>query len=551
MSKDQFSYRLDQQPSVPARLQHPGRGTAVLSLRDCLARAHDIRGLSLQPLALAAVLTRVLAPLVIDIFGVPRSIDEWAERWKLASFDARAIDAYFAQHGERFDLFDPVAPFDQTPGLRTGKGELKPSSVLLPAVASGNSVPLFGSRTEAEPPPLDATAAFAALEVAQAYDTAAIKSGAAGDPAVKSGKTTGNHVGALGAIGLVLPQGRNLFETLMLNLPAGSAWKFSSDDAPHWRKPPPGPAWNAAGTPTGLLELLTWQSRRVRLVPEALADGSLAVRRVVLTAGDRLKEVPHWDPRTQWRARARMAPGLGPDMPVRHLPGRMGWRGLTSLLAVRVDTADERKTRTSHLLVQVGEALDEGHIEPTYPLDVLSVGVEYGNQSAVVESVMADALPLPVRALNADGEMRRFVLDAADQAETVRRALNRLESDLREACGGERIPGGVPGAGDAVVQNLDGPMRALMRALRGDPQDIVRPLRTWQQAAAAIALMQADSLLADNPPSAFNHRKPDGRRSNTTLARRAFHATLRKHLPLGWPGPAVEPAEIPKETTHG
>jgi len=118
--------------------------------------------------------------------------------------DARA---YLDRHAERFDLFHPDFPFAQVAGLHTVKDETKPVSLLLPAVATGNNVPLFSARTEADPPALTPAEAARALLAAQCWDTAAIKSGAAGDPQVKYGKTTGNPTGPLGQLGVVVPWG--------------------------------------------------------------------------------------------------------------------------------------------------------------------------------------------------------------------------------------------------------------------------------------------------------------------------------------------------------
>jgi CRISPR system Cascade subunit CasA len=535
MKEAQFSFRIDVLPAVPVRWADGESGPRAVSLREALVDAHRIKGVDLEVLAHAAVMTRVLTPLILDVFGVPDSLGEWVHRWAGGRFDQGEIDRYFHEHGHRFDLFHPERPFDQVAGLRTPKDELKPVTVLFPAAASGNNVPLWSARTDAEPPALSPMEAFAALEVAQAFDTAAIKTGAADDPRVKAGKTSGNPVGTLGQIGLVMPRGRNLFETILLNTPAGPRW-MSDDDAPHWRRPTAGPQWDLGLVPTGLTHLLTWQARRIRLVPGASADGQPLVRQAVLTAGDRLHRIPEWDPRTRWRKRAKPTAGQGAHAPVRHQAGRTGWRSLSSLLAVKVDTADETKPRTSALLAQVGEAVDEGHIEGSYPLDVLSVGVEYGNQSAVVESVIADSLPVPVQALIADSGTYRAVIEVAEQAETIRTALDHLEADLRRSVGAEPLAwdkGSHPG--DQIVQVLEGPVRELLMSLRARPEGLASARLEWERAAWALAQDQADVLLGSAPPEAFGGRTDRHGRINTTLARRRFDLKVRRTLTLAFP----------------
>jgi CRISPR system Cascade subunit CasA len=499
--------------------------------------SHNLARIVADALEEAAVLSRVLIPLVLDIFGQPADMNEWAGRWHAGAFDVEAIDAYFAEHGTRFDLFSPTCPFDQVADLRSPKNELKPSSVLNPVAASGNSVPLWSARTDGTPRELDPMAAFLALEVTQAFDTASNKTGAVGDPKVKGGKTTGNPVGTLGAIGLVIPQGRTLFETLLLNLPTADFLADSlpgADDAPHWRREPAGPAWDVYDTPRGILDLMTWQSRRVRLVPESTAAGGTIVRQAIVAAGDRLKEIPVWDPRTQWRDRAqRPASGLGWRIPVRHQAGRTSWRGLNSLLSVRIQTSDPRKTMTSRLLVQVGEAAELGVLDPGFPLDVLTVGVEYGNHSATVENLVSDSLPLPVRTLLANDDLHRAVLDAAGQAEGVRIALDDLQSDLREVSGVKKLPWDKGGhAGDEVVGSLDVAIRQFLTALRSNPQDLLATQERWERDAYWIADGRARSLLDAVPPTAFGGRVVRGRPVNEFEAKQRFSSKLRKLLPL-------------------
>lgn len=140
-------------------------------------------------------------------------------------------------YGGRFRLFDPVRPFAQAGGLTALTGETKPSTLLVPSIATGNNVPLFSAVTEADD--LDLTPAQAALWLlhAQCWDTAAIKTGAVGDPqAAKGNKTTGNPTGPLGQLGVIVPTGRTLYETLLLNTPV-LADGLDPADRPQWAWP--------------------------------------------------------------------------------------------------------------------------------------------------------------------------------------------------------------------------------------------------------------------------------------------------------------------------
>jgi CRISPR system Cascade subunit CasA len=487
-------------------------------------------------------MTRVLIPLMIDIFGLPANLDQWGKRWREGLFEAGPIDVYFAEHGKRFDLFHPETPFDQTPGLVAASGETKPTTVLLVTAPSGNNVPLWLPQTDAQAPRLDPLRAFTALETVQAYDTAAIKSAAKGDPAARSGKTTGNPVATLGGLGLVMPLGSSLFETLLLNLPTRKDLPLPTDgvnDSPHWRRPPTGPAWRAEATPAGVLDLLTWQSRRVLLIAEPNTDGEPTVHGAVLAAGDRMKSLPAWDYRTQWRKRSQPRAGQDAHYAVRHQPGRSGWHGLTALLAVNVNTAADEGVRTSHLLAQVGTALEYGLLPADYPLNLLLVGLEYGTQSAVVESVFVDDLPLPIRSLLPDDDLHDALIDVSQQAEALRKTLNNLEYNLRRAAGWSLPPGARAGIhqgngpGDSLMLRLDGPVRQLLLELQSQPQGLRQALAQWETTAWSMTFTAAEILLNSASPEAFRGRRSsDSHLINVALAETFFYTTLRKILAL-------------------
>jgi CRISPR system Cascade subunit CasA len=348
-------------------------------------------------------------------------------------------------------------------GLRTERDDTKPVSLLLPAVAAGNNVPLFSARTEADPPSLTPAEAVRALLSGHCWDTAAFKSGVVGDPTAKAGKTAGNPTGPLGQLGVVVPIGPTLRDTLLLNTPVVSDG-LAPDDLPQWRREPATAAWQERPA-SGLLDLLTWQSRRIRLVPETTGDGTVVVRRVVVAAGDRLTQIPvDVEPHTAWRVNPRPAAGQASVRPVRHVSGRSAWRGMAGLLATSVPTDD--KVTAPLLLQQISNLRAADHLPPDYPLQVLTVGVQYGNQSAVVEDVIVDQIPLPVVALVADDSVRAVLLEVTRQAEELREAANRLGDDIRAACGADKIPRDrSQRLGDTLVQELTPVVRRLLRGL--------------------------------------------------------------------------------------
>jgi CRISPR system Cascade subunit CasA len=497
------SFALTAQPWIP--IMHRGVRTEV-SLRDALLRADELDGLALEdPLATVAILRQVLLPVVFDALGVPRNESEWEDHWAAGRLDGAAIERYLDEHADRFDLFHDSRPFAQVSGLRTAKDETKPTSVLLAAAATGNNVPLFSARTEADPPALTPAQAVRALLSTHCWDTAAIKSGAVGDPQVKAGKTTGNPTGPLGNLGVVVPMGATLFETIMLNTPFIQQG-LEEEDRPQWRADAATPAW-ATRPASGLLDLLTWQSRRIRLVPEQDDQGRTVVRRVVLAAGDRLEPLPEeYEPHTAWRQVSKRRPGDPPRRPIRHQPGRAPWRGMSSLLATQSNAGDEFDTAA--MLAQLGNLQVDGRVPEDLQLQILTVGVSYGNQNAVIEDVMTDTLPLPVAALDGDSPVRDLLLLVAEQAERLRVAANNLGDDLRKASGGDKLPWDKSlRLGEELVHEFTPVVRRMLGGLQREPHRWREAQHAWKVTARRLALAAAEPAIAATPSTAFRGRK--------------------------------------------
>lgn len=520
-------------------------GSVEVSLLDALANAHEYLGVdTCDPLQAVAVFRHVLLPVYLDAFGAPRTVEEWERRWRAGRLDPDVVTGYLSDHRARFDLFDESAPFGQTTGLQTLNGESKPVSFLLPAVATGNSVPLFGCRTDATPPALTPAQAARAVLSAQCWDTAAIKPGAVADPVAKMGKTTGNPTGPLGQLGVVIPLGRTLVETLLLNTPV-MAQGLAPQDAPVWRRPPVGPAWQARAA-TGLLDLLTFPARRVRLLPEQSPDaaeaGSVTISRVLLTAGDRLIGTPEFEPHTQWRLEKKPKPGEPPRKPLRHQPGRAAWRGLTSLLAIT--PGPDAEQASSVLLAQIAQLRAQDAVPATFPLDVLAVGLAYGNQSAVVEDLICDRVPVPVAALDSDHPVRELVEQVVGDAETVRAAANLLGDDLRRAAGGDPLPWDKSlRLGEALVHQLAPTVHRLLAGLQRQPDRVEDAAAAWGVTARRMALDAADEVASTAGPGTFLGRVDDRDRPvrlSTALAR--YRGRVFSTFPLDrYPDPHTRP----------
>ncbi|MFF6953888.1 type I-E CRISPR-associated protein Cse1/CasA [Streptomyces iakyrus] len=490
-----------------------------VGLLDALLEAHTIRRLELPVhTMLPVVLRQLLLPVMIDALGAPRTRQEWGERFHRGHFskDERERLAHYlgTRYGNRFRLFDAEHPFAQVAGLEALNGETKTAAQLVPSVASGNNVPLFSALSEADELLLTPGDAALWLLHVQCWDTASIKTGAAGDPQAKNGKTTGNPTGPLGQLGVVVPTGQTLYETLLLNtpiLPDG----LEPGDRPQWAwnerppglgcKPPAAAAWSERPA-TGLLDLLTFQARRIRLIACETKEG-LRVHRAIVSAGDRLALTPEAEPHTAWHHTAKPKKGQPHRRPRRHTSGRAAWQGLGTLLAMTLPLEGDGPY-TSLLLRQIGDLQGAGVLSGRYPLGAETSGLEYGTQSAMVENALGDDLPLPVKALLAqDDWLREALLECVAQADQVARALDGLNNDLRRAAGGDPLPrdkGSRPSA--RLLHSLDATMRRLLVGLRTVDEDdeelLERVQLAWEQSVQIAADREADLLIAAAPPRA-------------------------------------------------
>ncbi|MQY28891.1 type I-E CRISPR-associated protein Cse1/CasA [Nocardia aurantia] len=522
-------------PLLPSRFDDGS--VRALPLGEALRNSRRITGIEVEiPTMVPALLRQLLLPIVVHALGSPTSRQDWRQRFDRGEFsdtEWHTIEEYLVAHADRFDVLDPVQPFGQVADLRTAKGDTKGTALLVATAPSGNNVPLFATRTEADALRLELPAALRWMLHTQCWDTAAIKTGVVGDPKALGGKTSGNFTGPLGQLGVVLPVGRTLYDTLLLNTPIGVQQRLG---VPHWGREPLGPRWEIRA-PGGVLDLWTWQSRRIRLFPEETGAG-IVVERAIVAAGDRFSAgVPDWETHTAWR-KDKPAKGstAAPLRPLRHAAGKAAWRGLDALLAL--ESSSDESFQTSELLDQLSGLERSGAIDDSYPLRVETFGIVYGNQSAVIEDLIHDVIPVPVASMRGQGEAYTTVLEAADQAERLAAAINRLSADLRRSLGADPIPwdkGMRPG--EQLLVALDPLVRRLLAGVSadaGDDDKLTRGLVAWELLAYDAVYRCAEPLFA-LPPAAFTGRTVHGpakeQRYSLGLAANSFYTAVDKILP--------------------
>ncbi|MFF0433859.1 type I-E CRISPR-associated protein Cse1/CasA [Streptomyces sp. NPDC004327] len=534
-----MSFDLTNEPWIEV-LRDDGRQDE-LSLREVFAQAGELRRIVGDLPTTEFALLRVLLAITHDAVDGPRDIEHWSRLWNDPGCFA-PLGTYFDEHRSRFDLLHAEVPFFQTAGLHTPKGEVFSLNRIVADVPNGE--PFFSAR---QPTVERLSFAEAARWVVHthAYDTSGIKSGAVGDDRAKSGKVYPLGVGWAGNLGGVFVEGRNVRETLLLNLVAAdtTGLRFGDGDRPAWRREPTGPG-GSERAPSGVRDLYTWQSRRIRLH----ADGG-GVHGVVLGYGDPLhaRNRHVYEPMTAWRRSQAQEKKHGEALvylPRDHDPERAAWRGLASLVADRhqtkKDDAGVPESLRPGVLEWVARLVTEGELPRGFLIRARTVGAKYGTQQSVVDEVVEDHLSMDVALLHLrDREYAQQAIDAVGDADEAVKALGDLATDLQRAAGLENDSPRVM-ARERGFATLEGPYRVWLARL-GEAADPYERRTAWQRQVHQTVSLLGQQLVADAGDAAWQGRTVTTKRGrvwlNSGLAHSWFKARVGKSL--GHPSPSA------------
>ncbi|MDO5697172.1 MAG: type I-E CRISPR-associated protein Cse1/CasA [Dermatophilus congolensis] len=522
-----------------------------VSLADAFAEADRWRGLGGEMPTQSAVVLRLMLAILYRALRHDQADDEAAEEWAQwwqHGLPIDRIESYLAEHQDRFDLFSETAPFMQVAGLHTAKGTTSGLSKLIAEIPDG--WPYFTTRAGRGLESIGAAEAARWVVHAHAFDPSGIKSGADGDPRVKGGKGYPIGTGWCGNVGLVIPEGRSLAETLLLNLvhdrpsPAG-------DTAP-WERDPATPAEEAglASRPAGPVSLLTWQSRRLRLIRE---DSGRVVDALVCN-GDKIggQNRQREEYQTAWRRSPNQEKagthGAVVYMPVRHAPERAVWRGLGGLLAGAATgrgTVQDAQRLLPPVVDWLGRLARLGVLDRNHPIRFRTVGAEYGSQSSTITAITDDAMSLRAAVLT-DDVLKDTVVEAVDATDKAVWAFRSFAANLAQAAGGEP-DGPRERATERAWNVLDRPFRDWARGLNAET-DVQQALTQWHTSAATQLRSLATELVREAGAKAFKGREVRFGSGEPTLVDAAladawFRAALAKALDR-----AVRPSH-PQEPT--
>ncbi|MEU1126070.1 type I-E CRISPR-associated protein Cse1/CasA [Streptomyces sp. NPDC005899] len=531
------SFDLTTQPWIPV-LRSSGEQDE-LSLRQVFEQASELRRIVGDLPTQEFALMRLLLAVAHDALDGPEDIDDWTDLWGDEECFA-PVGPYLDAHAGRFNLLDSAVPFFQTAGLRTSKDEVFSLNRIVADVPNGE--PFFSARM---PTVEHLTFAEAARWVVHthAYDTSGIKTGVEGDKRAKGGKVYPLGVGWAGNLGGVFVERPTLRETLLLNLIAADTAdvRIDEDDAPAWRRDPCGPG-GAERAPSGVRDLYTWQTRRLRLHFD-----ERGVHGVVLGYGDPLSPRNRQDrePMTAWRRSLAQEKKLRESpvyLPRDHDPERATWRGIASLIAdahVSGQSSDAPAYLRPKVLEWVARLVSQGHLERGFLVRARVIGPKYGTQQSVIDDIVDDAVSMAVVLLHQqDRRYAEQAIAAVEDADRGVMAIGDLATNLARAAGTETDgPRGV--ARDRAYGLLEAPYRAWLRDLgkAGDPYE---QRLAWQRQVYEIAVGFGNRLTADAGAAAWQGRvvatKKGSEWLNSALADKWFRIALDREI--GRPDPS-------------
>jgi len=394
-----FSYNLIDEPWIPV-LDREGK-VQPSSIRNVLIQSQQYRQLAASLPHTNAALFRLLLAILFRVFG-PIDISLWKKIWQQQSFDEAQLNAYLQNWHQRFDLFDSERPFFQRQNPNV---EIKPANILLFNTGGGNPETLFDHSIDNVPLHLTPTQAALALVTVQSFSLAGLC-----HPQLKLVYTDAPCSRAA----VILIQGRNLFESLMLNLVEYNRMTpipWRGQDLPAWEMEDP---FEDRKLPNGYIDYLTWQNRRVMLFPEQ-TGGQAMVTRVSMAPGLVLS-AERRNPMHHYRIDEDASAKQSPYKVLRFTEGRALWRDS----AVLFPSLKEKSERPISILW--AEKLIAYKILPKRKLTLAAYGMSTDPGKSKVLFYRGDQFDFSDELLD-HPELVNFLNQALERAEQVRRRL--------------------------------------------------------------------------------------------------------------------------------
>ena len=377
----------------------PDAEVKEVSILDAFRHAHEYRAISGELPTQNVAILRLLLAILHAVFGrvdidgeldplcdlKPQdAYDRWQSLWELGKFPMKPIEDYLSHYEERFWLFHPETPFYQvadTVGIDYDASNLNGS-----LSESDNKIRLFGQCSGALKKELSYSEAARWLINVNAFDVTG------GRPKVGNKPRPG--VGWLGQLGLLFASGKNIFETLVLNLVflkdcGHSCWQ---KEKPIWEIPVRSAQSIEIKEPDNLSQLYTHQSRRI-----LLKRNGFIVNGCTLLGGDFFqKENALNEPMTTWKNMAEKPTEQSVYVPSRHKPQRQIWQDLTAIVV-------QRESNRPEIVNWIAQLKEKNCISKSI-FCFQTPAIAYNQKSSCVTDVFNDSISFNISLLSKAGE---------------------------------------------------------------------------------------------------------------------------------------------------
>lgn len=505
----------------------PDCSVREVSLVQALLHAQEYADLAGEtPTQDVAVLRLMLAVMHtvfsrVDAAGQPgeittrdQALQRWNEIWKLGHLPEKPIRDYFERWHDRFWLFHPERPFYQVPEAKAGT-EYSAAKLNGELSESGNKIRMFSQYSGIGKTELNFSQAARWLLYVNGYDDTSAKPKGKGLPSPGAGW--------LGKLGLIIAQGGNLFETLMLNLAllkdGQEPW---GENLPCWELNHPHSAERTLiAVPDNPAELLTLQSRRLLLKRE-----NDRVVGFTLLGGDFFeRENAFAEQMTVWRNTKPSKNGPMIYLPQRHDPAKQFWREFPAVFSPDPENHQPGIVKWITALPILRKQLVHFRI----------VSVKYGDKDFFVTDTFSDTLTFHAGLLEELSiGWRKQIKAEIGRCEQLANQVGYLAKHLSIASGdddqGSSLDGKMQKARSRFYFEIDRPFRDWLAAIDPETETPDEAALDWQNQAQQIARVLGRQMVTEAGNEAFVGRtiKKQGNGKKTT--EEAIHYCAPKAL---------------------
>ncbi|MBU2755751.1 type I-E CRISPR-associated protein Cse1/CasA [Acidithiobacillus sp. CV18-2] len=379
-----------------------------LGIRDVLLQAKEIAVIEDPSPLVTAALHRFLLAVLYRALEGPTDIDQAKALFK-AGLPADKLEAYLERWRDRFGLFDEKYPFFQIPDFEPKVW--RAWTVLAAEHNADNAKVLFDHVDVTRPDSVTPAAAARWLLATQTYS-------------VSAGKSELSHTGTApsATAAMILPLGRHLEDTLLLNLvPQNRA--VLANDLPVWERKPETVTSLKAGAErniAGYADRYTWRTRSIRLRGEEYGN----VSTLAFASGVENATKDHIDPMLGYRIDDKNG-----KLPIQFRERGL-WRDFDSLLPDDTKLAPEA-IENATVLTRFDRT--------RFPRSVMVLG--QSNNKAKIEFWRLERFALPEALLGDRAirtEIHQLLADAEANQQALWRACKSFARDLLSR--GERNP---------------------------------------------------------------------------------------------------------------